>query len=102
MNTNTYAIEKTKQGGDYGHRFCLCCLEEMVNFDDIVAHNINKCIGNSWITKESDEDFENRFDPIIHETMSFHRWLDLKACMKQNPWRMEKSRGEMGYDPTQK
>ncbi len=34
--------------------------------------------------------------------MRFHRWLDIKACMKQNVYHQEMKRGEPGYYPTQK
>jgi hypothetical protein len=36
------------------------------------------------------------------EAMHFRRWLDIKACLKQNEFRIEKKRTDEGYDPTQK
>jgi hypothetical protein len=34
--------------------------------------------------------------------MHYRRWIDIKACLKQNEFWTEKKRGEEGYDPTQK
>ncbi len=34
--------------------------------------------------------------------MHFRRWLDIKACLKQNEFWTEKKRTDDGYDPTQK
>ena len=35
------------------------------------------------------------------EAMHFRRWQDIKACLKQNEFWTEKTRGVEGYDPTQ-
>jgi hypothetical protein len=43
----------------------------------------------------------NTYDREIAVAMRFHRWLDIKACMKQNAYHQETKRGEPGYDPTQ-
>ncbi len=72
MNTNTYTIEKKGRGGNYNHKFHLTTAEEMANWDGIVAHDINKNIAYCWVTAEHDNDYENRFDPIIHDIMTFH------------------------------
>jgi hypothetical protein len=40
-------------------------------------------------------------DPLS-EAMHYRRWIDIKACLKQNELWTEKKRGEEGYDPTQK
>jgi hypothetical protein len=34
--------------------------------------------------------------------MHFRRWLNIKACLKQNAFWTEKKRTDKGYDPTQK
>ena len=34
--------------------------------------------------------------------MHYRRWIDIKACLKQNEFWTEKKRGDEGYDPTQK
>ncbi len=34
--------------------------------------------------------------------MHFRRWLDIKACLKQNEFWTEKKRTDEGYDPAQK
>jgi hypothetical protein len=34
--------------------------------------------------------------------MHFRRWLDIKACLKQNEFWIEKKKTDEGYDPTQK
>ncbi len=44
----------------------------------------------------------NTFDQEIMETMHFRRWLDIKACLKQNEFWTEKKKTLKGYDPTQK
>jgi hypothetical protein len=36
------------------------------------------------------------------EAMHFRRWLDIKACLKQNEFWTEKKKTNEGYDPTQK
>ncbi len=36
------------------------------------------------------------------EAMHFRRWLDIKACLKQNRFWEEKKKTDKGYDPTQK
>ncbi len=36
------------------------------------------------------------------EAMHFRRWLDIKACLKQNEFWTEKKRPDEGYDPAQK
>ncbi len=44
----------------------------------------------------------NTFDQEIMEAMHFRRWLDIKACLKQNEFWTEKKKTDEGYDPTQK
>ncbi len=44
----------------------------------------------------------NTFDQKIIEAMHFRRWLDIKACLKQNDFWTEKKKTDEGYDPTQK
>jgi hypothetical protein len=36
------------------------------------------------------------------EAMHFRRWINIKACLKQNEFWTEKKRIDKGYDPTQK
>ncbi len=36
------------------------------------------------------------------EAMHFRRWLDIKACLKQNAFGDEEKKTDKGYDPTQK
>jgi hypothetical protein len=36
------------------------------------------------------------------EAMHFRRWLNIKACLKQNEIWTEKKKKDKGYDPTQK
>ena len=36
------------------------------------------------------------------EAVHFRRWLDIKACLKQNAFWEEKKKTDEGYDPTQK
>jgi hypothetical protein len=49
-----------------------------------------------------DDKQSNIFDCEIMEVMHFRRWLDIKACLKQNEFWTEKKRTDEGYDPTQK
>jgi hypothetical protein len=44
----------------------------------------------------------NTFDREIMEAIHFRRWLDIKACLKQNHFGEEKRKTDEGYDPTQK
>jgi hypothetical protein len=45
-----------------------------------------------------DDEPINTFDCEIMEAMHFRRWLDIKACLKQNEFRTEKKRTDKGYD----
>jgi hypothetical protein len=42
------------------------------------------------------------FDQEIMEAMHFRRWLDIKACLKQNEFWTGKKKIDEGYDPMQK
>jgi hypothetical protein len=42
----------------------------------------------------------NTFEQEIMEAMHFRRWLDIKACLKQNCFGEEKKKTDKGYDPT--
>jgi hypothetical protein len=44
----------------------------------------------------------NTFDQEIMEAMHFIRWLDIKACLKQNEFWTEKKKTDEEYYPTQK
>ncbi len=44
----------------------------------------------------------NTFDQEIMEAMHFRRWLDIKACLKQNAFWEKRKKTDEGYDPTQK
>ena len=95
-SSNLYAYNKKGWGSDYGSSYLPCTAEELVVWDGIVIRN-KSTVGNCW-----DLSSENAYDPIVDKSMSFRRWLDIKAVMKQNVWYEEKKRGEIGYDPTQK
>ena len=62
-----------------------------------MCRNLNNNIAESWMMNQS-----NTFDREISEAMHYRRWIDIKACLKQNEFWTEKKRGEEGYDPTQK
>ena len=95
--SNVYAMGIKRRGGTRGHMFRPTNAEEQVNWDGVVARNLNKRLDDSWITSQT-----NRYDPLIDETMGPRRWLDLKNCMKLCFYHDEKKRGTEGYDPTQK
>ncbi len=80
-NINAYAIERKGHGGDYSLKWDLCTSEEFVNFDGIVVLNQGRNFGNCWNPKK-----ENFYDPVIHENMGIPRFLDMKQCLKMNPW----------------
>ncbi len=44
----------------------------------------------------------NTFDRKIMEAMHFRRWLNMKACLKQNEFWTERKKTAEGYDPMQK
>ena len=44
----------------------------------------------------------NMFDWEIMEAMHFRRWINFKACLKQNEFWTEKKKTAEEYDPTQK
>jgi hypothetical protein len=85
------------KGGTRGHVFRPTTAEELLVWDGIVCRNINTNIAESWMTNQW-----NTFDQEIMEAMHFRRWLDIKACLKQNEFWTEKKKTDEGYDPTQK
>jgi hypothetical protein len=78
-NTNMYAFGMKNRGGTRRHVFCPTAAEELLVWDGIVCYNINTNIAESWMMNQS-----NTFDREIMEVMHFRRWLDIKACLKQN------------------
>ncbi len=78
-NTNMYAFEPKNRGGTCRHVFRPTTAEELLVWDGIVCCNINTNIAESWMMNQS-----NTFDCEIMEVMHFRRWLDTKACLKQN------------------
>jgi hypothetical protein len=92
----TYAFGVKIRGGTCGHVFCPTSAEELLVWDGIVCRNINTNIAESWMMNQS-----NTFDREIMEAMHFRRWLDIKACLKQNGFWTEKKKTDEGYDPTQ-
>jgi len=96
-NTNMYAYGVKKKGGTRGHLFQPTDSQELLVWDGIVCRNLNNNIAESWMMNQS-----NTFDQEISEAMHFRRWIDIKACLKQNEFWTEKTRGVEGYDPTQK
>ena len=96
-NTNMYAYGVKKRGGTRGHLFRPTDSQELLVWDGIVCRNLNNNIAESWMMNQS-----NTYDREISEAMHYRRWIDIKACLKQNEFWTEKKRGEEGYDPTQK
>jgi hypothetical protein len=81
-NTNMYVFGVKSRRGTHGHFFCPTTAEELLVCDGIVCCNINTNITESWMMNQSD-----MFDQEIMEVMHFRRWLDIKACLKQNEFR---------------
>ncbi len=96
-NTNMYAFGVKNRGGTRGHVFHPTTAEELLVWDGIVCRNINANIAESWMMNQS-----NMFDQEIMEGMHFRRWIDIKACLKQNEFWTEKWRTDKEYDPKQK
>ncbi len=96
-NTNMYAFGVKNRGGTHGHVFHPTTAEELLVWDGTVCRNINTNIAESWMMNQS-----NTFDQEIMEAMNFRRWLNIRACLKQNEFWTEKKRTDEGYDPTQK
>ncbi len=96
-NTNMYAFGVKIRGGTHGHVYHPTTAEELLVWDGIVCRNMNTNIAESWMMNQS-----NMFDQDIMEVMHFRRWLDIKACLKQNEFWTEKKKTDEGYDPTQK
>jgi hypothetical protein len=92
-----YAFGVKNRGGTSGHVFCPTSAEELLVWDGIVFCNINTNIAESWMMNQS-----NTFDREIMEAKHFRRWLETKACLKQNEFWTEKKRTNKGCDPTQK
>jgi hypothetical protein len=96
-NTNLYVFGPKNRGGTCGHVFHPTTAEELLVWDGIVCQNIYTNIAESWMMNQS-----NMFDRKIMEAMHFRRWLDIKACLKQNEFWTEKKKTDEGYDRTQK
>jgi hypothetical protein len=92
-NTNMYAFGVKNRGGTRGHVFRPTTAEELLVCNGIVCPNINTNIAESWMMNQS-----NMFDQEIMEAMHFRRWLDIKACLKQNEFWTEKKKTDKGYD----
>ncbi len=92
-----YALGVKNRGGTRGHVFRPTTAEELLVWDGILCCNINTNIAESQMMNQS-----NTFDQQIMEAMHFRRWLDIKACLKQNAFWYEKKKTDKGYDPTQK
>jgi hypothetical protein len=88
-NTNMYAFGAKNKGRTRGHVFCPTTAEELLVWDSIVCHNINRNIAESWMMNQS-----NTFDQEIVEAMHFRRWLDIKVCLKQNEFWTEKKKAD--------
>ncbi len=80
-NTNMYAFGPKNRGGTCGHVFRPTTAEELLVWDGIVCQNLNTNISECWMMNQS-----NTFDREIMEAMHFRRWLDINACLKQNPF----------------
>ncbi len=87
VNTNMYAFGPKNRGGTRGHYFRPTTAKELLVWDGIVCRNLNTNIAECWMTNQS-----NTFDREIMEAMHFRRWLDIKACLKQNPFWEEKKK----------
>ena len=74
-SSNLYAYNKKGWGSDYGSSYLPCTAEELVVWDGIVIRN-KSTVGNCW-----DSSSENTYDPVVDESMSFRRWLDIKVLM---------------------
>jgi hypothetical protein len=96
-NTNMYAYGVMKRGRTRGHLFRPTDSQELLVWDGIVCCNLNTNIAESWMMNQS-----NTFDRENSEALHYRRWIDIKACLKQNEFWTEKTRGVEGYDPTQK
>ena len=95
--TNTYAYGMKNRGGTRGHMFKPTSAPELLVWDGIVIRNLNNNIHDCWMTNQT-----NTYDGLIARTMHFRRWVDIKSCMKQNMFYLEKDRKDPEYDPTQK
>ncbi len=94
-----YAFGVNNRGGTSGHFFRPTTAEELLVWDGIVSCNINTNIAESWMMNQS-KTFDQEI--MIMEAMHFRRWLNIKACLKQNKFWTEKKKTEEGYDPMQK
>ena len=79
------------------HAFRNTNAEDHVHWDGIVIRTNSKNMANCW-----DDSKENTFDPVIANTMSFLRWLQIKRMLKLCNAFMEKEKHEDGCNPTQK
>ena len=84
-NTNLYAFGPKNRRGTRGHVFRPTTAEELLVWDGIVCQNLNTNISECWMMNQP-----NTFDQEIMDAMHFRRWLDIKACLKQNAFWEEK------------
>ena len=97
--SNLYAIQ-TEIAGAYGHKFDLIRLDETITWDMIIIRDgvlggSNGALYMRWVPG-------TLFDPMISESMSYDRFIQIKRVRKLNDNMTAKKRGEVGYNPAYK
>ena len=90
-----YAMSVKEFDGIYSNEFRATNPEELLNWDGMVARNVNDFIGDCYVESQS-----NTFDEVVAGTMNLRRFLDIKRVLKLCAYDKEIKRGEPGFDPT--
>ena len=89
-------------GGSYGHHFKSVLIPELIRYDGcIMRDGVLNGSSDGAIYRRWDK-LDATFSPQIYESMSYHRFLQLKRTLKMNDNSTAKKKGEEGYDPTYK
>ena len=100
-HSNLYACSLGLVGGQYSHAFKAIKVQELVHWDGILVRDgalggSNGALFRRWLIGET------MFDPAIHDTMSYDRFLQIKRTYKLCNNYSAAPRGDPKYNPAYK
>ena len=99
--SNLYACSLGLVGGQYSHSFKAIKIEELVHWDGILVRDgalggSNGSLYQRWMIGET------MYDPAVHDTMSYDRFLQIKRTYKLCNNYSAAPRGDPKYNPAYK
>ena len=99
--SNLYACDIGLFGGQYAHAFKAIKVQELVRFDGVIVRDgalggSNAALYQRWVTGES------MYDPLIQDSLTYDRFLQLKRSYKLCNNYVAGRRGDVGFDPAYK